>query len=167
MPNLVQISDFTGEFQLQIDNATTAKFNQVRDNHETDYIYKLLGVSLGKLFIANLNVSGVPTDARFLSIYNAFSEDYNNEIIQSKGMKFWMKGVTWFYFARNNPYIIATGGNKVNKDQNSDQLTDGLVLARIYNDSVKTAKAIQHYINQNSSTYPEYNGQYMDFVIGL
>ena len=167
MPNIVQISDFSGEFQLQFDNATTSKFNLIRDNHETDYIYKLLGVELGKLFIANMNVSGVPTDARFLAIYNALSLDYNYEIIQSKGIKLWMKGVIWFYFARNNPYIIATGGNKVNKDQNSDQLTDGLALARIYNDSVKSAKAIQFYICQNLATYPEYNGQKLDFVIGL
>lgn len=167
MPSLISISEFNGEYQLQIDNATTTKFNFVRDNHETTYIYKLLGVELGKLFIADLNVSGVPVTARFLAIYNVFAEDSDYGIIQSKGMKQFIKGILWFYYARNNRYIIATGGNKVNKDQNSDELTDGLVLARIYNDSVKTADAIQWYICDNLDVYPEYNGQDLDFVIGL
>lgn len=167
MPSLISISDFSGEYQLQVDNATEDKFNFIRDNHETTYIYKLLGVALGKLFIANLDANGVPTDARFLAIYNAFAEDSDYGIIQSKGMKEYMKGIIWYYYARNNPYIIATGGNKVNIDQNSEQLTDGLALARIYNGSVNTADAIQWYICENYDTYPEYKGQDLDYVIGL
>lgn len=167
MPSLVQITDFNGEFQLQIDNATTTKFNFIRDNHEANYIYKLLGVTLGKLFIADLGVDGVPVTARFLAIYNAFAEDSDYGIIQSKGMKEYMKGIIWYYYARNNPYIIATGGNKVNIDQNSDQMSDGLVLARIYNGSINTADAIQWYICDNYDTYPEYKGKNLDYVIGL
>lgn len=167
MHSLVQISDFNGEFQLQFDNATTAKFNLVRDEHEKDYIYLLLGVALGDLFIADLESDGVPTDSRFLAIYNSFSYDQDELIVRSKGMKLYIKGVVWYYFARNNPYIIATGGNKVNKDQNSDQLYDGLVLAKIYNESIRTGKSIQSYIEKNIDTYPEYNGQTLNFVIGL
>jgi len=167
MPSLVQITDFSGEYQLQFDNATTTKFNLIRDEHEKDYIYKLLGVELGDLFIANLASGGVPTDARFLAIYNPFAYDQDSCYVKSNGMKSYMKGIVWFYYARNNPYTIATGGNKVNKDQNSDQLSDGLVLARMYNMAITTGKAIQSYILKNSTNYPEFNGQCMDFVIGL
>lgn len=174
---IVTIDDYIGEFQLQIDNQTTARFNAIRDNHTNDYIYQLLGAELGALYIADLDANGVPSEARFLALYNAFQEDLSNGfyfwdsyysgMVQSKGMKFFIKGIIWWYFARANNVRISLAGNKSSVSQNSSPNADGLFLARIYNEAIETGKAIQWYIYQNSSTYPEYNGQRLEYNIGI
>ena len=168
---IVTIDDYIGEVQLQIDNATTARFNSIRDKHSDDYIYQLLGGELGTLYLADLDANGVPSEARFLAIYNAFVQDASDVslygLVQSKGIKFYIKNIIWFYFARQNNVRISLGGNKSSSSQNSTPNADGLYLARIYNESIDTGKAIQWYINQNSETYPEYNGQRLIYCIGL
>lgn len=168
---IVTIDDYIGEFQLQFDNQTTARFNAIRDNHTNDYIYLLLGAELGGLYLADLDADGVPSEARFLALYNAFQEDLSNGyysgMVQSKGMKFFIKGIIWWYFARANNVRISLAGNKSSTSQNSSPNADGLFLARIYNEAIETGKAIQWYISQNSSTYPEYNGQRLEYNIGI
>lgn len=168
MPNIVTISDFVGEVQLQQDNTTTAKFNYIRDEHTNAYLYKLLGVDLATLFIADLNGSGVPVTARFLSIYNAFASDTDyGAIVQSRGLKFFVKGIVWYFYARQNNHLITTAGNTVKRSENADVSTDPFFLAKNFNSAIETGHAIQWYINDNLSTYPEYNGQELHYLTGL
>jgi hypothetical protein len=167
MPNIVTISDFSGSVQLQRDNQTEAKFNLIRDEFTNEYIYKLLGVVLGNLFLADLDANGVPQTARFESLYDPFQEDWNNEIKQSRGIKFFVKNIIWYYYSRQNNVVITTAGNRTKKGENSDPSLDGMYLAKNFNASINTGKAIQWYISQNFATYPEYNGQKLDYLIGL
>jgi hypothetical protein len=167
MPNIVTISDFNGSVQLQRDNQTSAKFDLIRDEFTNQYIYSLLGVELGDLFLADLDGSGVPVTARFTSIYAAFQQDWNAGIVQSRGIKYYIKNIIWYYYARQNNVVITTAGNRTKKGENSDPSIDGMYLAKNYNLSINTGKAIQWYINQNIATYPEYNGQYLEYLIGI
>lgn len=167
MADLVVITDFIGDFALSQDINTETRFDSIRDDWDRPFIRKLLGVELGNLFLTNWDaVSGVPAnlDARFKSIYNAFQLDYAGSIVESKGMKYMLKGVVWFYYARQNNINIAPGGNKTSLAENAETSDQSFPLIRNYNAAVKTGKAIQFYIQQNSSTYPEYNGQYLDFI---
>ena len=160
MAYIVSISDFVGEFQLQQDNNTESKFDLIRDEHSRTYVRRLLGAELGNLFLTDLDANG-PTalTARFQSIYDAFEEDFNYEIIESKGLKFFIKSVVWFYYARQNNVIVSLGGNKAATSQNSEPTNNGIWMAHMFNKGVETANAIQWYILQNASTYPEFNGQ--------
>ncbi len=175
LPILNITTDFTGTAQLQFDTQTEAKFDVIRDEREAEYIYQLLGAELGKLFIADLDANGVPLTARFTAIYDAFVEDigttsfYNwpgmESIAESKGIKYFLKNIIWFYFARNNQMLVTAGGNKSAASQNSEPNNDSFALARMYNKSIDTAHAIQWYIYDNSATYPEYNGQFLEYII--
>lgn len=166
--NIITISDCTGDTQLQKDTSTVAKFNIIRDAHDKSYIYKLLGAELGTLFIASLDGNGVPVGARYLAIYNAFAQDADyGKVVESKGIKFFLSNIIWFYYARQNNVVISTGGNKAKKSENSDQNADGFLLGRNYNAAINTSRAIQWYIVQNIATYPEYKGQRLKFMIGL
>ncbi len=167
--NVITISDCTGDTQLQKDNNTVAKFNVIRDAHDKSYIYKLLGAELGTAFIADLDVNGVPQTVRFTNIYNAFVQDGEGcqGVIESKGIKFFLSNIIWFYFARQNNVVISTGGNKAKKSENSDQNADGFLLGRNYNAAINTSRAIQWYIVKNIADYPEYRGQRLKFLIGL
>jgi len=177
LPILNIETDFTGTAQLQFDTQTEAKFDVIRDERESTYIYQLLGAELGALFIADLDANGVPVTVRFLDIYNAFAEDigtttfYNwpgiDTIAESKGIKYFLKNIIWFYFARNNQMLVSAGGNKSASSQNSTPNNDSFALARMYNKSIDTGHAIQWYICDNSATYPEYNGQFLEYIIPM
>lgn len=167
MANITEISDYYGEVQLQADRFTTANFNSIRDEYEATYIRKLLGATLGNAFLDDLDASGVPTTARFTAIYDAFQFDDSGFLVQSKGIKEMIKGIIWFYYTRNNTQDTTLGGNKTSKSQNSDYARSKSFVVRIYNQSIDTAKSIQYYICDNSSTYPEYNGQEFDYVLNI
>lgn len=166
MADLITIADQLGDFQIQEDINTESKFNAIRDEWDRLYIRKLLGAELGNLFLTNFDDnSGVPT-GRYATIYAAIQEDDNGYLLESKGIKFFIKGIIWYYFARQNQITISTGGNKSSKSENAESTDNATIFARNYNASIRTGKAIQRYIRQNSSTYPEYNGQDLDFLIG-
>lgn len=167
MANIVEIADFTGEFQLQSDTYSDAKFDIIRDEHSNTAIYELLGGELGTLFLADLDANGVPQTARFTDIYDAFVIDESPGINQSKGIKEYIKGIVYFYFARNNPFIVSLGGNSITKAQNSNNNINPNYIVRIYNNSIVIGKNVQWYIANNSATYPEYNGQYLNYNSGL
>ena len=75
-----------------------------------------------------------------------------------------IEAVIWFYVARDNNIVIALGGNVSSLSQNSNTSTDPINLARNYNKAIRTGRAIQHFICENSTDYPEYNGQYLSIM---
>jgi len=172
---ITNITDFVGTTQLQEDDNTEDKFNVIRDERENTYIFKLLGAELGNLFIADLDANGVPQTARFTDIFEAFAEDVSsgfcfewmtiNGLVESKGIKQYLIDTVWFYFARNNPVLITTGGNKISESENSSNSADGATLGRIYNKAVDTGLAIQWFIEDKPTIYPEYNGQKLKYII--
>ncbi len=166
MPNIVEISDFIGAAKIQKGTFNTDPFNSIRDEFSDDYIYRLLGVELGDLFLADLDANGVPQTARFITIFNAIKQDRDNGgILNSKGIKYYITMIVFFFYARNNNIAISLAGNKVTVSENSNNLVDQTKLVSDYNKGIDTAKAIQIFINEDSATYPEYNGQHLDYVI--
>ena len=168
MANIVTISDFEGSFQIQSDTRTTARFNLVRDEYQNEFIYTMMGAELGALFLADLDGSGVPQTAIYLSLYNAFQEDTDfGALVRSRGIKEAVKAYVWFFFARNNNHLITTSGNTVKRSENADVSIDPFYLAQNFNKAIETAHAIQWYINENLSDYPTYNGQELEYMIGI
>ena len=78
-------------------------------------------------------------------------------------------GYVWFFYARQNNINVTLGGNMAPKAENSDQNADGFNMARNFNNSIQTAKAIQWYIcnNTDGNEYPEFNGQSFRLLTGL
>lgn len=165
MADITTISDYTGEVQLQFDNATKGKFNVVRDAWTNRSLNQLLGAQLTTLFLADLDPSGIPQAPRFTDIFDAFAIDENNDVVESKGIKEYIKGIVWFYFARNNTTLIRTGGNTVPEAENSENELDQAFIVRMHNDSIATGEAIQFFIREDITTYPEYNGQELQSII--
>jgi hypothetical protein len=164
LADLVTIDDFVGDFFLQQDITTQNAFNSIRDEWDRVYIRRMLGVELGNLFLADFDTnSGVPT-GRYKTIYDPIQDDSNGIIIESRGIKYMMKGITWYYFARQNNTIASTGGNKTTASENSTPSDQSFFLAKNFNSAIKTGREIQRYIRENSSDYPEYNGQYLNMI---
>lgn len=158
MANLVEITDFEGQFQIARDNFTKAIFDDYRDEKQFNLIYKLLGAELGQLFIDDLDANGVPVTARFTAIYEAFIVDDGSSVRESKGIKEMTIAYIYYYWCRDNNRNVGITGNTKNKGENSDVIETVDWIVRAYNKAIATYKEIQWYIGENSTDYPEYNG---------
>jgi len=163
MPNLVEITDFTGELAIPQDKFTSSKFSVVRNARQFEMLYDIMGAELATLFIADLDSSGVPQTARFTNLYDAFVEDDNNAVVRSLGIKEMVKRLVYFYYVRENNKIVTLNGNKSNEGENSKiNFTIDWFINK-YNEAIETAKAIQWYIEENLDTYPEENRQLINY----
>lgn len=138
------------------------------DEQEVFYLKKLLGLELYNLFIADLDPSGVPQSARFLSIFNEFELDTDCNECESRGMVQMLKGLVYFHVVRDQPVQQSTTGISKKKSENSESVsTNSLDLFTRYNNSVDDFKCIRQRIIDNEDTYPEYNGKELDYVMPL
>lgn len=170
MAELITITDFNGDEFLQQDLNTSDWLDEIRTEYARPFVRQLLGAQLGNLFLTNWDaVGGDPAllDARFQTIWNAFQQDDGCDLIESKGMKFAIKSVLWFYYARQNNSITTTGGNRSQLSENSTPTNDGIWMAKNYNSAIETGRAIQWYICENSTDYPEFNGQRLHYYNGI
>ena len=165
MPNLVEITDFTGELAIPQDKLTVKKFDVVRDARQFELLYDLMGAELAKLFIADLDANGVPQTAIYQALYNAFQEDDSDTgcVIVSLGIKEMVKRLVYFYYVRGLNTNVTLNGNKTNEGENSK--INGKIdwLIRKYNEAIDTGKAIQWYIGENLDDYPEENRQEINY----
>ena len=108
--NIIEISDCIGSTFIQKGKFTDDRFDDIRDEWTNTFLYEMLGAELGKLFIDDL-VAGVPDDPIFKDLYDPFVEDDGREVRESKGIKDMIKQIIWFYFARNNSFVVELTGN--------------------------------------------------------
>lgn len=160
----LQTTDFDeGKYSIARNNFTEDNLQSYIDTYEPEIIKKMLGATLGGLFIANVNgTTHLPTDARFLALYNAFiTDDMNAQLIyESKGIKEMVKGYVFFKYNQDSTIQNTMSGSVESTVENAQVLS--LLKANIqdkYNAAIDTYNAIQWYISQNLNTYPEYNGQ--------
>ena len=76
---LVKTTDFTGLYYIAQTTYTTPILQAYIDEFEKTYIRKLLGLTLGDLFIATV-VNNLPVGARYLNVFNPLA-------IQVSGLK--------------------------------------------------------------------------------
>lgn len=164
MSNIVEISDFDGQFKISTDQYTEANFEAIRDACQFDLIYEMLGATLGQAFIDDLDAGGVPQNPLFTALYVAFVEDDGSDIVKSIGIKVMVRNYVFVKYARENQVLVAMTGNQESKQENSDSVKSITWLVNKYNDAISTAQAIQWYIGEHSADYPDYNGQEMEFM---
>lgn len=164
MPNIVEISDFTGKFKIATDQYTEADFDAFRDERQFDMIYDLLGAVLGAAFIADLNSSGVPQNAPYTTIFAPFVEDNNGCLMRSEGIKKMVIKDLFVKWARDNGKDVNLPGNSSSQQENSTPVHSVTWLVQKYNQAIDTALAIQWYIGENSAAFPDYNGQEMEYM---
>lgn len=136
-----------------------AKIQAYIDKYERQYLVKLLGVELFNLFVADL-VGGVPQAAIYTKIYEAFEYDnVNCNIYISEGMIDMIKGFVYYQYLKDLTNNVAVSGNVRPMGENSENVStlNSMIYTR-YNDSVRTYKAVQHYICDYSTDYLTYNG---------
>ncbi len=178
------VSDFDKFYKIATNDFDEEDLEQCIIDNEKKYLKQLLGVSLYALFEADLTggTTPPPTTQKYLTIYNPLEFDNTNggiytggilssgievnKINISEGMIAMLKGFIYFEYQRFQFVKASPVGSVENSNENSKVLT-GYKAANIqrYNKAVESYKAIQTYIRQHSSDYPEFNGVPKDIII--
>jgi hypothetical protein len=165
MANVLNITyaDFgKGKWELATGIYEQQKINGYIDLYTNRLLAELLGVDLYNLFVADLDpLTFVPQDPKYLAIYNAFMHQGNNcNVIISDGMVDMIKGFIYFEYLKDQINQVWVSGNVAPVGENSKNIsTLSQQIYTRYNQGVFTYDAIQHYICDNSSDYPKYDGQ--------
>lgn len=158
--------DFTGKYVVAKNGIQTPQITETIADNEMKFLSMVLGVELAKLYVADLDENGVLVSERFQAITDPFQVQEsemlscrNSSILSSVGIKRMLLGFIYFVIVndkRTAPSFM--GGNTKPVTENSEQIID-LKMFDYHNEAVNSSRAIQEYIYQNRSEYPEYKGQ--------
>jgi len=160
MPTITKIADYTARYQIAKDSYSKKTLQYYIDKSEAKLIYELLGAELGGLFLADLDVDGIPQTARFTDIYNSFAIDDDCALHCSDGIKEYILGQIYFDYCRNDSTYNSQIGNKGAVSENSE-IASNLWhdLSQRYNIAIENGKQIQWYVScYKSEDYTEYKG---------
>jgi hypothetical protein len=160
---IVQVSDFnSGEFYIARSTHANTDLSVYIDRVETDYIYRLLGKTLGDLFFDDLS-SYIPQTARFTTIFQELNENVGSYRVHSKGIKKILMARIWFEYMCEQSVKNTVVGNVTAKADISEVASFDVVYNK-YNASYLWWKSVQYYVLNNAATYPEYvNSEADDF----
>ena len=165
---ILQVTDFqSGRYKIPVKTVQDSGFTSIIDKVENTYLPRLFGVELYDLFIADLSVGTpqVPSDPRFLKVFNAFNDQTDDCLTQSEGMKVMLEGLVYYLYIRDRVTRVTVDGVKVTTGENSDNVTAiGHDITSRYNEAILNYQTIQNYmLNVDPDTYPEFEGVHERF----
>jgi hypothetical protein len=165
--SIVVNTDFRGEY-----NVAKTAYDQIDfyiEKYEKKYLLKLLGAELYTLFIADLTVTDpqVPTTQRFTDIFDAFVKDESNYVVESEGIRKMLTQLIYFHYVRENQVINTVGGTVSNSVELGIPASFKGNIVQAYNEGVDNSHAIQWFICDNSTIYPEENIRLLENTSGI
>lgn len=167
---IIQDTDFFGtgdQYQLAEDcyNSIQPYINK----YEEYYLQELLGSVLYDLLYADITTPFAgPDTARFQDIFDPFAFDESNQVIRSEGMKEMLKQFIYFHVVRDLSVNKTVTGVVFNSNENSEgPLYKGFNIIEAYNEGVRNARAIQWFVLDNPTVYPEENTQLIRYASGI
>ena len=164
---IVSNTDFTEAYSIATDVFTSAELDAFIELNEKKLLYELFGVELADLFIADLS-NGQPQTQRFIDVFALFYkqfDDTNNEIFISEGIKTMLVKYIYFIYARQQSQNNAIMGNVQSQSTiNNPSAMNYATLVLRYNEMIDTFNAIQQFIDENKSVYPEYKGVCKNYI---
>jgi hypothetical protein len=146
--------DFVGKYELHTGLYDQNKLQDYIDRYERRYLIELLGANLYSDFISDIDpVSKEPLSPNFIQIFQPFEVNlYFNRLLISEGVIDMLKGFVYFEYAKDLMNQMTPFGNVQQKSENSKLTTtlNSMMYAR-YNEGVKTFRAIQEFILQDTT----------------
>lgn len=167
MPIIIASDQLVGRFQVTQNNKATTTVEEYIDSIEKSTIINMLGATLGNAFWDDLDVDGVPVEARFTVIFEPFEIDNGTEIVKSKGIIEILCAFACCAYLRDADHVNTDTGNQSAKGENSVRVNSSYKITKIYNEAVESINAIQWYIEDNPEDYDyeDYNGQRIGYYM--
>jgi hypothetical protein len=170
---IVSSTDFINKYELSTGMYSDSKIDDYIARYQERYLVHLLGADLYLEFISDLDAD-VPRSPNFKQIFEPFNEDVSgvgmgyyysyrlNQILESDGIKEMLLGFTYWEYARDllnqqTPY----GGVKQMAENSIVVDTPHSLMWERYNLAVKTYRAIQEWINTNTTQ----TGQVVSWIL--
>ena len=148
-----------GKYAINDADVTRQNLKEYVKQNETRLIYELLGVDLGNLLIADLGPNKEPVTQRFITIFDPLAFNWANRLIMSKGIKEILKGFVFSEFVREQNYKNNINGSSRNLYEQGEVISANFAgITHKYNEAIDSFCAIQLYINENKTDYPEFKG---------
>ena len=165
--SIVVKTDFVGEYNVSKTNYD--HLDTYIEKYEKHYLLKLLGGELYGLFITDLTITDpqIPQTTRFINLFNAFYEDYEEQLIISEGIRKMLVQFIYFHYVRELQTENSASGTVTNSVELGVNAKYKGNIVNVYNQGVKNAQAIQWYICKNEADYPEENIQEIDYTSGI
>lgn len=159
MSVLIQISDFsTGREKIAYNTYTEASVQSYIDKLEKKYIYKVFGVVLGDLVLAN--------PENYPDYLEEFAINLDGCDLISDGFVEAMKGIIFFHYVRDQFAQQTTTGVVNSLSENATEVSaQSIDLYTRYNNGIDTLKAIQTRAIYNDLA--NFNGQELKYVINI
>lgn len=167
MPVIIASDQLVGKFQVTQNTKAVTTIEEYIDSIEKSTIIEMLGATLGNAFWDDLDVNGVPQEARFEVLFEPFEIDDGDCIIVSKGMIQILLAFACCAYLRDSDQMNTDTGNQSPKGENSERVSTRNKITKIYNEAVESIHAIQWYIQDNPEDYDydDYNGQHIGFYM--
>jgi len=162
MGKIVKTTDFVGKYKISQNGYAETDLQAFIDKYEKVYIRRLLGITLGDLFYADIAVSTFlpPVTARYTVLFNAIAQELNGCDVISNGVKEMLIGFIYWEYVRFTQTQNTLNGSVVQENETAVQVDlASTPIYDNYNEAIDSYTAIQYYVNYNKADYPEYNGQ--------
>ena len=158
---ILTLDDFTGFQILARSIQNDPELQSYIDRYEKKYIHQLLGVTLGDLFIADLTM-GVPSDPRFVAIFDTFSRQDDCRIYDSNGIKDILTALVFYHYIFDSQAKHSQSGVTLQIAETS-KMASLENAARFgekkWNEAIDSIEAIAWYCTTFiPADYPEYMG---------
>lgn len=155
---IVLNSDFIGKYELTLSDFTEPLIDAYIEKYEKHYLMKMLGKELYDLFIADLS-SGLPQSPIYTAIFEelVITSFCNGELV-SNGIKEMLIGFIYYHYTLDSDQLQTSVGTVKTVSENSENRRLTALSSSRFNDNVDSYRAIQYYIQENSSDYPTFNG---------
>lgn len=167
MGKIVKTTDFVGKYKISQNGFSETDLQAFIDKYEKVYIRRLLGLVTGDLFYFNIAVTTFlpPTDPIYLVIFNPIETVINGCEIISNGVKEILLGFIYWEYTRWASTQNTLNGNVSQENETSKQVDWAATpIYDNYNEAVRSYSAIQYFINNDRTNYPDYNGQTLELV---
>lgn len=165
---LVTVDDFNVYFSVAQTPEKTALLQQYIDRYEAGFIKRVLGVTLGELFIAD--IQGLDSDSgsiedRFQVILDPFmKQPCTNKIHESKGMKDLLCGLIFCEYISDRQISHAQSGVVVSDVETAKSVSPENAARfgeQKWNEALESVRAIQWWVGwEDLTNYPEFRGTY-------
>lgn len=165
--SIVVNTDFTGKYHIPVTKYNDTILDEYIEKYERKYLTMLLGVELYDLFMDELDAHNPPTTPIYKVIYDYLAFDSTCQTFVSNGIKEMLIGFIYFHYVSDGQQYQSPIGIVGQNGENGEVLNITSLSIQRYNDNVDSFRAIQQYIEENSSDYLSYNGQYLRYEYTL
>jgi hypothetical protein len=149
-------TDFVGKNSVSLNEFTESDLQSYIDRYETKLLVELFGKALYDLW--NGSTDAIYTTLTAPLIFQS-ENCCSGKVYESKGIKEMLAGFIYWEYERDIYTQRTLNGSMKQTSENGEDSSHAMSnLHGRYDEALETYNAIQAYIEENSSIYPEFNG---------